>query len=407
MNVNISVVASTPSIVVIGLGNIGSQVVPLISGIAGVSHVILIDPDKYATSNLEHQRISAKNVGQLKVKVQQSVLRTLAADIAVETYACRVEAVPPARLRNSVILSCVNSRSARQSIDRIAFRLGVPWVDTALDREGSIRARVYRPEGDCIECPWGPGDYELVERKIPCNPSSAAPAATAAPLELGAIAAGLQVSLLRRVLSEPPVAGRDELAQRQWFFDVTSGRGWVGRYERNLHCRFDHKPWSAVPLPSARDITLGQMFAMSDSDAANTTFSVDGQTIVWRIRCPQCHTAKSVDGRLFARMRPIACRRCGGPMMPAAMDVSESLSLKDISAAWRDRPLANFGLVDGDIVTLRSHDIATHYEVGMNKTSTANTASTGASSMMRFSTSGSNANTRRGLSSPKRVMSCP
>ena len=99
MNSNIHV-ASGPSIAVIGLGNIGSQVVPLLPGIADVRQVILIDPDRYSASNLGKQRIAAKHVDQLKVKIQGRALRALAPDIAVDTYPCRVEAMPPGRLRD-------------------------------------------------------------------------------------------------------------------------------------------------------------------------------------------------------------------------------------------------------------------------------------------------------------------
>ena len=58
-------------------------------------------------------------------------------------------------------------RSARQSINRIAFRLGVPSIDAGLDRAGSVRARVYVPGmGDCLECSWGARDYELLEQRV-------------------------------------------------------------------------------------------------------------------------------------------------------------------------------------------------------------------------------------------------
>jgi molybdopterin/thiamine biosynthesis adenylyltransferase len=369
MNPGIHAAAPRLSIAVIGLGNIGSQVVPLLAGVPGVAQVILIDPDRYSASNLGNQRIAASDVDQLKVKVQRRKLRGLAADIAIDIYPCRVEAVPPARLRNCVNLACVDCRSARQSINQIACRLGRPWIDAGLDRSGSVRARVYLPEAsDCLECNWGDSDYALLEQRLPCNAAAPVALPTAAPMELGAIAAGLQVALLRRLLSEGPAAGSPALTNQQWFFDLPSGHGWIGRYAgKNPHCRFDHARWPLSPLTrSARDITLGETFALAGTEKDTATLSVDGQTIVRRVRCPQCRTVKNVGGRVSARMKPAACRRCGGAMMPAAIDASDSLCRKDISAAWLDRPLAAFGLVDGDIITLQTGDATVHYEVGFS-----------------------------------------
>jgi len=369
MNSDIRGVAAGASIAVIGLGNIGSQVVPLLAGVSCVSKVILIDPDHYGAANLGHQRIAAAAVDRLKVKVQQRALRALAAHIAVDTSPCRIEAVPPARLHNCVMLACVDSRAARQSINRIAFRLGVPWIDAGLDRSGSVRARVYLSDtGDCLECNWGVRDYELLEQQVPCRGDTAA-LATVAPMELGSIAAGLQVMLLRRLLSRESAESRHELARQQWFLDLPSGRGWIGHYAgKNPHCRFDHLRWQLSPLPrSAGDITLGEAFALAGMETDDATFSVDGQMIVRRVRCAQCGAVRSVGGRILARIGSTACQQCSRAMTPAAIDASDRLRRKDISAVWLDRPLAAFGLADGDVITLNAGDATVHYELGYAK----------------------------------------
>jgi molybdopterin/thiamine biosynthesis adenylyltransferase len=350
------------SVAVIGLGNIGSQAVPLLAGISRLTRVLFVDPECYGASNLGNQRLAAKDAGQLKVRVQARALGALAPHIAIDIYPCRVEALPLGRLRHCIILACVDSRSARQSINRIAFRLGTPWIDAGLDRSGSVRARVYAPTiGDCLECNWGEGDYALLEQRVPCDTASSEAVATAAPMELGAIAAGFQVSLLRRLLSEE--AGvEDELAHQQRFLDLPSGRGWIGRYAgKNPSCRFAHAPWALAPLArSAKEITLGDALALSGGEAADTTLSVDGQMIVHRLRCQQCRTVKTVGGRLFGRLKSAACRRCGTAMIPAALDVTDSLSRKDSL----ERSLAAFGIADGDIITLHTDDISVHYLVG-------------------------------------------
>jgi len=350
----------------VGLGNIGSHAVQLLPDLADVTHVDLIDPDRYAASNLGGQRFSAKEVGCLKVLAQARALRALAPDIAVDTYACPIEAVPLGKLRGRAILSCVDSRSARQSINRIATRLGLPWIDSGLDRAGSVRARVYVPgSGDCLECSWGARDYALLDQRLPCNAASSAAPPTAAPAELGSIAAGLQVALLRSLLSAQSPADVGELARKQWFLDVPSCRGWIGRYAPNPHCRFDHAQWVIEPLArGAREVTLGEIFDLAGAEAGDAVFSVEARSIVRRVRCVKCGRVKEVGGRLLGRFPLAGCRRCGGSMMAAATDACDALSRTTADAGWLDRPLAAFGLVDGDVFSLRVREATIHHELG-------------------------------------------
>jgi molybdopterin/thiamine biosynthesis adenylyltransferase len=329
-----------------------------------VRRVILVDADSYDSANLGRQRIAPSDVGHLKVEVQARTLRVLAPDLHVEAYACRVEAMPAGKLRGCVMLSCVDSRLARQSINRIASRLGLIWIDAALDSAGLVRARVYAPGGDCLECNWSDRDYELLEQRMPCASDANVALPTAAPIELGAVAAGLQVALLRRLGSETPAV--DELACRQWHYDVPSGRGWIGRYGgRNQGCRFDHVSWAQRPLArSAHDISVREIFALAGK-GRNIALSVEGQIFVERVRCIDCGAVAGVGGRLASRLKGVACPICARAMTPAATDTLDFLSSAAVREDWLERPLAEVGIVDGDIVTLNAEGRApVHFELG-------------------------------------------
>ena len=45
------------TVIIVGLGGIGSAVVPLVARLPGIASMILIDPDFYAESNLSSQTI--------------------------------------------------------------------------------------------------------------------------------------------------------------------------------------------------------------------------------------------------------------------------------------------------------------------------------------------------------------
>ena len=364
-------VARTSKVVVVGLGNIGSNTVQLLAGIDGVDGVTLIDHDHYDTSNLYKQRIGPKDVGKQKVDVQARALRKLAPDLTVAAWACPFAAVPLGRLRDSVILACVDSRIARQSINQAAFWLGIPWIDAGLDRAGSVRTRIYIPGAgnDCMECAYSASDYALLEQRVPCDAASFLVPATAAPAELGAIAAGLQVSQLRRLLSANTAEQRAELARQQYFYDAASGRGWVGRYSANPDCRFDHMRLPVQRLArSAQEITLREISMLAGAAGGAAVLSVAGHTFVRRVHCTGCGQARKVRTQLLARLRRTPCGRCGGAMLPAAPDVFETLSLTAPDAPRLARRLSEFGLVDGDVISLHAGDKTAHYELaGINE----------------------------------------
>lgn len=351
------------SLVAVGQGNIGSQVVPLLGSIPEIAHVILVDCDRYESANVGFQRIAPSDVGKLKVKVQARSLRRLRPELVVTALACRFEDLPLGILRGSIILACVDSRAVRQAINRAAFALGIPWIDGALAREGSVRARAYLPgDGSCLECSWGPTDYQLLEQRLPCATGVEVPAATAAAHELGAIAAGLQVSLCRRLIAGGSAA--ESLVDRQWFLDVPSGRGWTAAYAPNPHCRLDHTAWDIVSLPRGSiDWPLRNALGLCATESAESSLSAFGQVFVRRLRCPQCQAVYRVYCRLSGRLAQRRCTTCRAPMLIAAVDFEACLDTRNLSPAILDEPLASRGFVAGDIVSVGAAGAERHYQL--------------------------------------------
>ena len=67
----------------------------------------------------------------------------------METICLRVEDVPLGRLRADVIVAAVDSLGTRQYLSAASFRLGQPWIDTAVDGSGwLVRVSVFVPRFD-------------------------------------------------------------------------------------------------------------------------------------------------------------------------------------------------------------------------------------------------------------------
>jgi len=113
-------------------GNIGSHLVPHLGRLPGIERVTLVDPDNYERRNLWSQDITPGAIGRSKARVQARRLQRINPQLRVEAIASAVEDVPLGRLRCDLILACLDSRRARQTVNEVAWRLGIPWIDAGV-----------------------------------------------------------------------------------------------------------------------------------------------------------------------------------------------------------------------------------------------------------------------------------
>ncbi len=270
-----------------------------------------------------------------------------------------MEDVPRGLLRADVVLSCVDSRRARASLNEICWRLGVPLIDAGVDAAGLlVRTNLYVPGGDraCLECAWGPVDYEALEQVYACQ-GAAAVAATQAPASLGAVAAGLMVQLCQQWLERPE---GQELSNHQVLWDIRHARCLATQYTPNPQCRFDHGMWQIQPMAiDPRRATVAKFLARVSQPANPVVgLQLSGHAFVSRLVCAACGGARTsllLDRALTpARAR---CRGCGATMLPSGFDTQSELP----PATWQRGPYARqtlhrLGLKPNDIVTLRYRD---------------------------------------------------
>jgi len=261
------------TIIVVGLGNIGSHLAPHLPRMAGVSHVVLIDKDKYDRSNVVSQAITPGECGRGKAQVQGLRLKRIRPSLGVTAIAAPVEDVPLGRLRGDVILACVDSRAARQHLNQAARHLGVPLIDAGVRADGMLaRVSTYPadPLAACLECAWGQPEYDAVEQTYPCQGGTAAAAApTGASAHLGALAGALQAIECERLMTDakPVLDGAHEVV-----VDASSHKMLATRYLRIQNCRLpEHAPWRIHPLAEGpEDLTLSGALAARRRRPAST-----------------------------------------------------------------------------------------------------------------------------------------
>ncbi len=346
------------TVIVVGAGgNIGSHLAPHLARMREVGRVTLIDKDFYEATNLRSQDITARDVGKSKAAVQARRLKRINPSLEVRFFADAVERVPASALRGDVILACLDSRIARQSVNQFAWRLGVPLIDAGVQADGLLaRINLYVPGADaaCLECAWDDSDYSLLEQTYPCQAQKIAP--TNAPSSLGAMAASLQAIECRKAL-----AGDVSFSDHQALIDAAHHRHYLTRFLRNPRCRFDHRMWR-IEKPALRlEHTTGDLFNLSTGrDSAYAR--LESKPFVKRLICG-CGRAKKLlhlECSLSAWARRCSC---GRRMMAAGFDLAEKLESHDLRPIDLRRTLGSLGLRIGDVVSIGSIGRENHYEI--------------------------------------------
>ena len=151
---------------VVGLGSVGSIVVEGLARI-GVRELVLIDDDVVEEHNLDRLlNAGVKDIGRAKTDVaEEAALRGSSADrIEIANIKKKIQhkdAYAAAR-DCDILVSCVDSPVARDVMNRIAYRDGIPVVDGGVEirkapRTGSMnaarwRAHIVNPYNECLRC---------------------------------------------------------------------------------------------------------------------------------------------------------------------------------------------------------------------------------------------------------------
>lgn len=369
MNKSIPQQTSLPPVVVVGLGNIGSQVIDTLGRIKGLKRVILIDPDVYSDTNLASQRIRRADVGKAKVAVQAKRLREINPGLEVIAIKEVIANVPRGLLRGAVVLTALDSLAARRDATEAAWRVAATVIDGGVDTEmGLGRVTVYAPGDDapCFECAMEDADYETMPTRHICGDGEEEVAPTNGSPSLGALVGSLMV-----IETEKLLAGtlENSLAGKQLVVDVTQHRHYVTRLDRNARCRFDHAQRDILPLVGVNErTTLGAALAAAGAAtcaAGKVSLGVDGREFARALHCPGCGGGKdlfAVPERLPFKAR--SCTACDGrEMLALGFKKVARVSARDVQARVLRRSLRSLGVRAGDVLVAAAGELENYFEV--------------------------------------------
>ena len=344
---------------VVGAGALGNEIIKNLA-LLGAGHLTIVDLDVVERSNLARCVLFRENdEGRPKAEVAARAARDLNPEVAAEAVAGNVMACGLGWLGGfDAVLAGLDNREARLWLNQGCRKLGKPWVDGAIEGLRGL-VRVFGADGPCYECTLGEVDREILARRRSCTLLStedllAGKVPTTATS--ASIVAALEVQEAVKLLH-----GHHDVA-------ASGGRGLqlVGEtlemhpvvYGEDPDCQAHDTYGDLMPWPYEQASTLRELFeAAAGSLSGPLVADLEDGVVVAR-RCLACGTI-GTEPRLLRALVPGAgrCQACGEPLQ---LDLRQSIERDDPLAGV---PLAELGLPDRDVVTVRGSDARRHFEL--------------------------------------------
>lgn len=159
---------------VVGLGGIGSLVSMQLSHL-GIGSMVLIDGDTVEDTNVPRLiGVSTLDCGSPKVDIAARYAKSIGLVQGIETYFKPLEPADTQLIAScDVVMSCVDTHSARALLNRLCYRYLVPVVDMGtvfrVNEDGGMisdagRVVVIGPDRPCLCC-WGHIDPDAIRRE--------------------------------------------------------------------------------------------------------------------------------------------------------------------------------------------------------------------------------------------------
>jgi molybdopterin/thiamine biosynthesis adenylyltransferase len=358
------------SVAVIGAGLLGGQ---LLHHLAMLQiKTLLVDPGDVDAENLGNQLLPAAALGEPKVSVRAEQMNSLNPTCPVRAIPARVEDVGLGTFAGcDLLLTGLDGPAARLAVNRIAARLGIDYIDAAVDGTGQRTygtvtwLRPHREDVACIGCRFSPDDLAAAAREVrrePCvswrKPGLPDTPPTLMASPFGAVVAGLQMSwALQALLGE----GEEHVGHQ---LQISAGPG-VPRVRsielaRRASCVFPHR--RLEPLRRVEGRTVGELVAASHQDlgAASDALVLPERTLAFGLACAACGATKDLVKRCEAVGN--AELRCGcrarGEMGPVELgNRLEGLRLRAVAS----QPWSALGIPPEDLVTAEAGGRRAHY----------------------------------------------
>ncbi len=338
---------------VIGAGALGNEVLKNLA-LLGAGHLFVVDFDTVEASNLTRSILyRLDDQGRSKADVAAERVRQINPDVNI--IPCKGDITHDVGLgvfsQMDVVLGCLDNREARMAVNRACWRVGVPWIDGALNvADGSVRVFIPRSGGACYECLMTKQDYALANIRYACPPGSIMEGVAITTPMSASIIGAMQVQEAVKLLHDHPVEGGQGVTYSAETLHLTHVS-----YPRRADCPAHQTFDSIIKIPQrAADLTVGELMRIAGQHVDGQAALVLPKQIVTYLFCPTCDQPEKVY-RPYRQIVPdqVPCPVCqaGGTNSDRIFDVASSIAANDTT---QDITLSQLGVPALDIVEIRA-----------------------------------------------------
>ena len=302
-------------VLVVGAGALGNEVVKNLA-LVGVGSIVVVDFDHVEMSNLSRcVFFRDEDEGRPKAAALAERARDLNPTIDVVGLDADARSFGTGiALRADVMVGALDSREARRYVNRLAWRVGRPWVDGAIEALAGL-ARVFRPPDSCYECTLTDADFEALSYRQSCRLLSVddlAEGKVPTTATMSSMVAGLEsqevVKLLHRHLEGVrPLSGA-------MVFDGANNDAYPITYPSREDCLAHHRYESPDEMVWSPELTFDEIAGAVGMEAAVVELG-DDHLMGWR--CTECDEDEAAGGIVdLVGFEEAECPSCGEARQP-------------------------------------------------------------------------------------------
>lgn len=348
-------------VMVVGAGALGNEILKNLA-LLGVGRILIADLDDIEDTNLTRAILFRKSdTGRAKALVAAEKVREVNPDVQAEAHVGDVnyDLGLGVYREMDLVFGALDNREARVTINANCWKLGIPWVDGAIEMIQGV-ARVFVPgEGaPCYECTMSELDYKLLSQRRSCALLSRddvlqgkVPTTPTVASVIGGIQVQEAVKLLHADRQLPTLAGRG------FFFNGLTHDSYLVQYQYREDCPAHEHMFEIVELDaSAATLTGREMLALVQADLGSAARVEFERELCTHLRCVQCAETREYFRSLGrVTVSEATCPKCGELCDPV---LTHSLGGEE---TYLDRTLAKLGVPPYDIVTGRAGLNMRHY----------------------------------------------
>lgn len=347
---------------VVGAGALGNEVCKNLA-MMGVRLIVVVDRDVVESANLSRSIFFRESDhGHPKADVVRDRLREVNPDVEVQSLSGDLDEVLGLGLvrRMDMVFSCLDSRVARRSVNRMCEKMGKPWVDGAMENLlGEVTA--YLPgEGPCYECTLTQEERLLIAQAASCrgialrNLSMGKVPTTST---MGSIISALEVQEGVKILHGD--YGKSLIGKRlvvdcnvNEFYVTTSGR------KEGCEGHFRYGDVTEVVDFCASTTSAHDLLLRFKQDTGAQGFLRLGREIVTALECRNCRDREEFT-QLLGKVEEerVACPKCGVPRRVVSTNFVRG---DEPYAVW---PLSRLGIPRLDVLEVRGVGVTRWYEL--------------------------------------------